>query len=67
MSKRLLIINSVLGFDSTGNIVLNIAREYQQKGYEVKVAYGRNFKISKEKLPEIKKYMQHKIRWKNWK
>ncbi len=56
MSKRLLIINSVLGFGSTGNIVLNIAREYQQNGYEVKAAYGRNFKVSKDKLPDIKKY-----------
>lgn len=56
MPKRLIIINSVLGFGSTGNIVLNIAREYQQSGYEVKAAYGRNFKVSKDKLPDIKKY-----------
>ena len=56
MPKRLLIINSVLGFGSTGNIVLNIVREYQQNGYEVKAAYGRNFKVSKDKLPDIKKY-----------
>ncbi|WP_155243609.1 hypothetical protein [Butyrivibrio fibrisolvens] len=56
MSRRLLIINSVLGFGSTGNIVLNIAREYQQNGYEVKAAYDRNYKVSKDKLPDIKKY-----------
>ncbi|WP_029232344.1 glycosyltransferase [Butyrivibrio sp. VCB2006] len=42
--SRLLIINSVLGFGSTGRIVLDIARDYEQKGYEVKVAYGRNMK-----------------------
>ena len=40
---RLLILNSVLGYGSTGRICLDIAKEYEQKGYEVKVAYGRNF------------------------
>lgn len=42
--SKLLIINSVLGFGSTGKIVMNIAREYEQKGYEVKVAFGRIMK-----------------------
>ena len=42
--SKLLIINSVLGFGSTGRIVMNIAREYEQNGYEVKVAYGRSMK-----------------------
>ena len=39
---RLLIVNSVLGFGSTGRIVLGIAKEYEKNGYEVKIAYGRN-------------------------
>lgn len=38
---RLLIINSVLGFGSTGRIALDIAKEYKVNGYEVKIAYGR--------------------------
>lgn len=42
--SKLLIINSVLGFGSTGKIVMNIAREYEQKGYKVKVAFGRIMK-----------------------
>ncbi|ADL33100.1 glycosyl transferase GT4 family [Butyrivibrio proteoclasticus B316] len=42
--SKLLIVNSVLGFGSTGKIVMNIAREYEQKGYEVKVAFGRIMK-----------------------
>ena len=49
---KLLLINSVIGFGSTGRIVLEIAKEYEQNGYEVKIAYGRN-----EKCPEeAKKY-----------
>ena len=39
--KKLLIINSVLGFGSTGRIVLDLANEYEKDGYEVKIAYGR--------------------------
>ncbi|MBQ6587265.1 MAG: glycosyltransferase [Butyrivibrio sp.] len=42
--SRLLIINSVLGFGSTGRIVMDIASEYEQKGFEVKVAYGRSMR-----------------------
>lgn len=56
MSKRVLLINSVLGFGSTGNIVLNLAKEYEQNGYEVKVAYGRTFKVSDDKKADIDKY-----------
>lgn len=51
-----LLLNSVLAFGSTGNIVLNIAKEYEQNGYEVKIAYGRSSKVSQDKLPDIKKY-----------
>ena len=56
MSKRVLLINSVLGFGSTGNIVLNLAKEYEQNGYEAKVAYGRTFKVSEDKKADIDKY-----------
>ena len=45
---KLLLLNSFLGFGSTGHIVLDIAKEYEQKGYEVKVAYGR----VADKLPD---------------
>ncbi len=38
---RVLIINSVLGFGSTGRIALDLAKELEQAGNEVKVAYGR--------------------------
>ena len=42
MSKRLLLINSVCGIGSTGRICADIARKYEQDGYEVKIAYGRS-------------------------
>ena len=42
MKKRLLIINTVIGECSTGKIVANIADEHDAKGYEVKIAYGRD-------------------------
>lgn len=45
---KLLIINSVLSFGSTGRIALETARKYEQEGYEVKAAYGRDF----GRLPE---------------
>ncbi len=38
---RLLEINSVCGIRSTGRIATDIAQEYEKKGYEVKIAYGR--------------------------
>ena len=48
---RLLIINSVCGIKSTGRIALDIAKEYESTGYEVKIAYGRE-----NVPPEAKKY-----------
>lgn len=48
---RLLIINAVCGIRSTGRICTDIAKKYEEKGYEVKIAYGR------ESVPEeYKKY-----------
>ena len=47
MSKRLLLINSVCGIGSTGRICADIARKYEQDGYEVKIAYGRSNEIGK--------------------
>lgn len=45
---RLLIINSVLGFGSTGRIALDIAKEYKANGHEVKIAYGRKLNDSED-------------------
>lgn len=42
MKKRLLFINTVIDKCSTGKIVANSAKEYEAKGYEVKIAYGRD-------------------------
>ena len=53
---KLLIINSVIGFGSTGRIVLDIAKEYEQKGHEVKIAYGRSAKGAREHGDAINKY-----------
>lgn len=53
---KLLLINSVLGFGSTGRIVLDIAKEYEQNGYEVKIAYGQARRVSKDLEPDIDKY-----------
>ena len=39
---KLLEINVVCGVKSTGRIATEIAKEYEQKGYEVKIAYGRD-------------------------
>ena len=39
---NLLLLNSVCGTGSTGRICVDIAREYEQNGYDVKIAYGRN-------------------------
>ena len=41
-SMKLLLLNSVCGTGSTGRICVDIAREYEQNGYDVKIAYGRN-------------------------
>lgn len=53
---KLLLINSVLAFGSTGRIVLDIAKEYEKDGYEVKIAYGQKRKVSKVIEEDIKKY-----------
>ena len=45
---KLLLINSVLGFGSTGRIVLDLAKEYEKNGYEVKIAYGRKSNNSED-------------------
>lgn len=39
---KLLLLNSVCGIGSTGRICVDIAREYEQNGYDVKIAYGRD-------------------------
>lgn len=54
--KKLLLINSVLGYGSTGRIVLDIAKEYEADGYEVKIAYGRKMKVSAAALQDTAKY-----------
>ncbi len=51
---RLLEINVVCGVKSTGRIATEIAKEYEQKGYEVKIAYGR------EDVP--KEYQKYAVR-----
>jgi len=51
---RILLINSVSGIRSTGRICTDIAEEYIQKGYEVRIAYGR------EDVPE--KYKDISVR-----
>lgn len=50
--KKLLLINSVCGVGSTGRICLNIAKCYEQDGYEVRIAYGRY----KNASPDSQKY-----------
>ena len=39
---KLLLINSVCGIGSTGKICVDIAEKYENDGYEVKIAYGRD-------------------------
>lgn len=39
---RVLLINAVCGIKSTGRICIDIAEQYESKGYEVKIAYGRD-------------------------
>ena len=40
-NMRLLLVNSVCGIRSTGRIVADIAKEYEAKGWEVRIGYGR--------------------------
>ena len=56
MSQKLLIINSVLGYSSTGRIVLDLAKKYNQNGFEVKIAYGRDMKVSSDLDEAFQKY-----------
>ena len=39
---RVLLINAVCGTGSTGKICAAIAQQYEQEGYEAKIAYGRD-------------------------
>ncbi len=39
---RILIINEVLGWSSTGKIAGDLAKQYEAQGWEAKVAYGRS-------------------------
>lgn len=49
---RILMINSVCGIRSTGRICTNLAKQFEEEGNEVKIAYGRV-----EGVPEhLKKY-----------
>lgn len=43
--KRLLLINPVCGLGSTGKIVAGIASEYEENGWEVKIAHGRKLNV----------------------
>lgn len=45
---RILIINEVLGWSSTGKIAGDLAKEYEAKGWEAKVAYGRSGYVPEE-------------------
>ena len=51
---RVLLINSVCGIRSTGRICTDIADELSDKGYEVKIAYGREGVPSKYQKYAIK-------------
>lgn len=51
---KVLFINSVCGIKSTGRIVTDLADDYVKKGYEVKIAYGR------ENVPE--QYQKYAVR-----
>lgn len=42
---RVLIINSSCGVGSVGRICVDFAKEYEAKGYEVKITYGRDLKV----------------------
>lgn len=52
---KVLFINSVCGIGSTGRICTDLAQEYEAKGDEVKIAYGRNAFV-----PE--KYQKYAVR-----
>lgn len=52
---KILLINSVCGIGSTGRICADLAQEYEAKGDEVKIAYGRRAYV-----PE--KYQKYAVR-----
>lgn len=52
---RILIINSVCGIGSTGNICVDIANSFVMQGHEVKIAYGR------KKVPTEYKSISYRI------
>lgn len=41
---RILLLNSVCGVTSTGRICADLAKAYEEKGHEVRIAYGRDDK-----------------------
>jgi glycosyltransferase involved in cell wall biosynthesis len=45
---RIVFINSVCGIRSTGRICADLAKNYEQQGYECKIAYGRIETVPKE-------------------
>ncbi len=49
---RILIINSVCGIGSTGRICLNLAKQYENEGHIVRIAFGRdqNFPADAERF-----------------
>ena len=49
---RVLIVNSGCGIGSVGRICVDFAKEYEAKGYEVKITYGRDLSVP----DEYKKY-----------
>lgn len=49
---RILFVNEVCGITSTGRICTDLAQELEEKGHEVKIAYGRNGYVPKK----FKKY-----------
>lgn len=55
---KVLLINSVCGFGSTGRIVVNIAENFKEQGHEVKIAFGRKSVNSKSK--------EYSVRIGNW-
>ncbi len=42
---KLLLLNSVIGYGSTGRLCVDIAKAYERDGHEVKIAFGRNDKV----------------------
>lgn len=61
--NRLVLINSVCGFGSTGKICALIAEEYENKGWDVKLAYGRSHHMPEQ----LKRFaIQIGTKWDNY-